>query len=542
MLIDNYHAEPVLAFERIHISYKTQGNLRPAVNDISFHINAGEMVAIVGESGSGKTTVAQAAMGLLAENGRINSGRLLMKGQDLTHGTPRQWNTLRGQWISLIPQDPNSSLNPIRTIGDQVDEALLFHRHLSKPAARQESLALLAKVGLPAPARHVKQYPHELSGGMKQRVLIAIAIALEPALIIADESTSALDVTVQKHILDILDDLRHEHGTAILFITHDLNVAAERSDRVIVFQQGRIQEQGYTHAVLSHPRSLYTRALLQHDPTKITLPRPRYTQPQGAPMISVSELVQEYPRRRGASTLRALDKISFTVTKGSTHAIVGESGSGKTTLAQALLGFKPPTSGHITVNGTEITHLAGKARRQFSQHIQLIYQNPFSSLDPLQSLFDIIEEPLRNFSQYTAAQRATIVKKMIRQVALPESLYRARPRQLSGGQCQRVAIARALVLHPEVLVLDEAVSALDVTVQAQILRLLNRLQQQFNLTYIFISHDLAVVRKIADTVSILYRGKQVESGSTEAVFEHPSHPYTCTLLDAIPESGLALNA
>ncbi|MFJ5364569.1 dipeptide ABC transporter ATP-binding protein [Pectobacterium punjabense] len=527
-------AVPVLALENVTIAYRSDDREQTVVEGVSFHIQPGEVVALVGESGSGKTTTAQAVIGLLAENGRLTRGAIRLNGVDISGWSQKRLDSVRGAQISLIPQDPTSSLNPVQTIGEQVDEILRIHQREDRQTIRQKTLALLERVGLNQPELRAKQYPHELSGGMKQRVLIAIAIALKPALIIADEPTSALDVTVQKRILDLLDELRHENGTSVLFVTHDLGVAAERADRLLVFQNGYIQEQGPTLDVLSAPSSHYARTLLANVPSLNPIPRPPRNHASEI-IVSVKNLVQTFPLSgRKGEHFRAVDDVSFSVVRGTTHAIVGESGSGKTTTARSLLGFHHPSAGRILIDGTDITHLKGEALRQFRQKIQLVYQNPFGSLDPSQRLYDIVEEPLRNFNRHTAAQRERKIHEMFERVSLPVALLSRKPRELSGGQRQRVAIARALVLEPQVLVLDEAVSALDVTVQAQILRLLTDLQESLGLTYVFISHDLAVVRQIADTVSVLYHGKQLESGPVERIFAQPEHRYTRELIEAIP--------
>ncbi|MBT9182705.1 ABC transporter ATP-binding protein [Pectobacterium punjabense] len=527
-------AVPVLALENVTIAYRSDDREQTVVEGVSFHIQPGEVVALVGESGSGKTTTAQAVIGLLAENGRLTRGAIRLNGVDISGWSQKRLDSVRGAQISLIPQDPTSSLNPVQTIGEQVDEILRIHQREARQTIRQKTLALLERVGLNQPELRAKQYPHELSGGMKQRVLIAIAIALKPALIIADEPTSALDVTVQKRILDLLDELRHENGTSVLFVTHDLGVAAERADRLLVFQNGYIQEQGPTLDVLSAPSSHYARTLLANVPSLNPIPRPPRNHASEI-IVSVENLVQTFPLSgRKGEHFRAVDDVSFSVVHGTTHAIVGESGSGKTTTARSLLGFHHPSAGRILIDGTDISHLKGEALRQFRQKIQLVYQNPFGSLDPSQRLYDIVEEPLRNFNRHTAAQRERKIHEMFERVSLPVALLSRKPRELSGGQRQRVAIARALVLEPQVLVLDEAVSALDVTVQAQILRLLTDLQESLGLTYVFISHDLAVVRQIADTVSVLYHGKQLESGPVERIFAQPEHRYTRELIEAIP--------
>ncbi|MEL0579755.1 ABC transporter ATP-binding protein [Pectobacterium punjabense] len=527
-------AVPVLALENVTIAYRSDDREQTVVEGVSFHIQPGEVVALVGESGSGKTTTAQAVIGLLAENGRLTRGAIRLNGVDISSWSQKRLDSVRGAQISLIPQDPTSSLNPVQTIGEQVDEILRIHQREDRQTIRQKTLALLERVGLNQPELRAKQYPHELSGGMKQRVLIAIAIALKPALIIADEPTSALDVTVQKRILDLLDELRRENGTSVLFVTHDLGVAAERADRLLVFQNGYIQEQGPTLDVLSAPSSHYARTLLANVPSLNPIPRPPRNHASEI-IVSVENLVQTFPLSgRKGEHFRAVDDVSFSVVRGTTHAIVGESGSGKTTTARSLLGFHHPSAGRILIDGTDISHLKGEALRQFRQKIQLVYQNPFGSLDPSQRLYDIVEEPLRNFNRHTAAQRERKIHEMFERVSLPVALLSRKPRELSGGQRQRVAIARALVLEPQVLVLDEAVSALDVTVQAQILRLLAELQESLGLTYVFISHDLAVVRQIADTVSVLYHGKQLESGPVERIFAQPEHRYTRELIEAIP--------
>ncbi len=391
---------------------------------------------------------------------------------------------------------------------------------------------LLARVGLSEPALRAKQYPHELSGGMKQRVLIAIAIALKPQLIIADEPTSALDVTVQRRILDLIDELRRENGTAMLLVTHDLGVAADRADRIVVLQGGRIQEAGDTATLLANPRSPYAQRLLADAPS-LAANTFRSPPKDGEDAIIVEHLVHEF-HAEGRKNFRAVDGVSFAVRRGTTHAIVGESGSGKTTTVRDVVGLGRPSAGAIRIEGTDIASLKGEALRKFRQTIQLVYQNPFSSLDPRQTVFSIVEEPLINFGERDAAVRAQKVNALLERVGLPEALRSRRPRALSGGQRQRVAIARALILDPKVLVLDEAVSALDVTVQAQILKLLDELQRERGLTYLFVSHDLAVVRQISDTVSVLHNGRQVEAGPVEEVFLRPQSDYTRELIDAIP--------
>jgi peptide/nickel transport system ATP-binding protein len=529
---------PVLEIGDLSVGYRGHEGFQRVVHEVSLRVRPGEVVALAGESGSGKTTTAQAVIGLLAENGRLEAGAIRLNGTDIAGWSQARLDTIRGQKISLIPQDPTSSLNPVKTIGAQVAEVLQIHRQGNRAEIDARVIELLARVGLSQPELRAKQYPHELSGGMRQRVLIAIAIALRPALIIADEPTSALDVTVQKRILDLIDELRREYGTAVLLVTHDLGVAADRANHIVVLKGGRIQEQGPTAEVLSSPRSEYTRKLLTDAPSLAKVRSAYRTRSlrNGASgdAVVVENLVQDFSLSGRRGSFRAVDGVSFTVQRGTTHAIVGESGSGKTTTARSIVGFQKPTSGRIRVNGIDVTSLRGENLRQFRRTIQLVYQNPFASLDPRQTIFQIVEEPLLNFDPLPREDRAKKVQAILDRVGLPQSVLTRMPRALSGGQRQRVAIARALVLEPQVLVLDEAVSALDVTVQAQILSLLNELQQALGLTYLFISHDLAVVRQISDTVSVLHNGRQVDGGRVEEVFLNPGSAYTRELIGAIP--------
>lgn len=526
---------PLLELENLTLSYLSGGQSRPVVHNVSFQLRAGEMLALVGESGSGKTTTAQAIIGLMAENGVRDGGRILLNGVDISGWSPRRLDSLRGATISLIPQDPGSSLNPVKTIGDQVAEILTLHQRLSRTERQQRVIALLTRVGLSHPEQRARQYPHQLSGGMKQRVLIAIAIALQPALIIADEPTSALDVTVQKRILDLIDELRRESGTAVLFVTHDLALAAQRADRLLVFRHGEIQEQGETATVIKSPQHPYTRQLFA-DLSSLAPPQPLTRHARfSSPAIVVNRVNKTFQLGKNPQIkLAALQNISFSVARGTTHALVGESGSGKTTLARILLGFQRADSGQLLIDDIDTRELRGEALRQLRQKIQLVYQNPFASLDPSQTLYDIIAEPLLNFAPLSKSERRQRVEDVTLRVALPVELLTRKPHELSGGQRQRVAIARALIVQPDILVLDEATSGLDVTVQAQILGLLQQLQQQLGLTYLFISHDLATVRRIAHSVTVLRAGQVVDQGTVEALFSQPSSDYTRELIDAIP--------
>lgn len=528
---------PLLEINDLVVSYQTAKGLVHAVNNVSLEVHPGQITAIVGESGSGKSTTAQAVIGLLADNAEVDSGRISFNGRSLVGLNAREWKNVRGTKIGLIPQDPNNSLNPVKTIGASVGEGLAIHKRGTAAERKKKVIELLERVGIDNPEVRYDQYPHELSGGMKQRALIAAAIALEPELIIADEPTSALDVTVQKIILDLLEDMQRELGMGILFITHDLAVAGDRADQIVVMQNGEVRESGYAASVLTEPQHEYSKKLLADAPSLSIgeIPTRVAAGATSEPLLVVDKFRKEYSRGKDDVFVAAND-ISFEVLRGSTHAIVGESGSGKTTLGRAISMFNTPTSGSIKFDGTEIAGLSATAQRQLRQQIQLVYQNPFSSLDPRQTIAGIIAEPLRNFTKLSKAEVSEKVDHHLDLVALDPQLGSRRPRELSGGQRQRVAIARAMILEPELVVFDEAVSALDVTVQAQILRLLDDLQRELGLTYVFISHDLAVVREISDTVSVMSRGSQVEVGKTAEVFKNPQSEFTSRLIDAIPGS------
>ncbi len=534
--------QPLLEIEDLVVSYGTAKGVVHAVNNVSLTVHPGQITAIVGESGSGKSTTAQAVIGLLADNAEVDSGQIRFQGKSLVGLTPREWREIRGTRIGLIPQDPNNSLNPVKTIGASVGEGLDIHRRGTAVERKKRVIELLDRVGIDNPEVRYNQYPHELSGGMKQRALIAAAIALEPELIIADEPTSALDVTVQKIILDLLEEMQAELGLGILFITHDLAVAGDRADQIVVMQQGEVREHGHAASVLTDPQHPYSRQLLADAPslsigdiaTRVPAVDPAEARAKG-PLLVVDNLRKEYARGKD-EVFVAVNDVSFEVLPGTTHAVVGESGSGKTTIGRAISGFNTPTSGSITIAGRDTTTLNKTQRREFRREVQLVYQNPYSSLDPRQTIGATIGEPLRNFTKLSKQEINAKVEHYLDLVALDPKMTSRRPRELSGGQRQRVAIARAMILEPELVVFDEAVSALDVTVQAQILRLLDDLQRELGLTYVFISHDLAVVREISDTVSVLSRGQQVEYGPTMDVFNNPQSDFTRQLIDAIPGS------
>jgi peptide/nickel transport system ATP-binding protein len=425
---DAARPKPVLSIESLDISYADGAARRQVLHGLTLDLHPGEVVALVGESGSGKTTTAQAVMGLMAKGARIDRGTIRLAGRDVTHLPDREFNRLRGRVVSLIPQDPGTSLNPLQTVGRQVGEILLLHGAVSRARLRERVVSLLERVGLPDPEQRFDQYPHELSGGMRQRVLIATAIALEPAVIVADEPTSALDVTVQKRILDLIDGLRRDFGTAILLVTHDLAVAADRADRIVVLKNGRVQEAAPARVLLAAPQSPYARQLLADAPA-LAAPATRPARAGGSPIVTVEGLTQEYPGRSGAPAFRALDGVSFSVPEGTTHGIVGESGSGKTTAMRAVVGLLRPTSGRITVAGDEVGALSGRGLRAFRAKVQLVYQNPFASLDPRQTVREIVEEPLLNFESLKKPERTRRVEEIVDRVALPPDLLGRRPQR-----------------------------------------------------------------------------------------------------------------
>ncbi|MCT1477231.1 ABC transporter ATP-binding protein [Microbacterium sp. p3-SID336] len=537
---------PVLSIDGLAVAFRTGSELVTAVRDVSIDIAAGETVAVVGESGSGKSTTAAAVNRLLPENGVITAGTIRFDGQDLTALPESRMISLRGAGIGLVPQDPMSNLNPLMRVGEQIGEALEVHGQTSGDATRARVVELLEMVGIPDAAQRAKQYPHEFSGGMRQRVLIAMGLACKPRLLIADEPTSALDVTVQRRILDQLDQLTDELGTAVFLITHDLALAAERADRIVVMFRGRVVEEGTSAQVLGDPQHEYTKQLLAAAPSlasrRDALPQ-RTTSSDAVPFVEIRDLRKEFPLRGAKAgepqTFTAVDGVSFEIRRGTTVSIVGESGSGKSTTANMVLGLEDATSGSILFDGLDLTSLRRKELFALRRRVQPVFQNPYASLDPRYTVEQSIAEPLRVHRIGTTASRHARVLELLEQVALPAAMAERLPHELSGGQRQRVAIARALALEPELVVLDEAVSALDVLVQAQILDLLADLQKRLGLSYLFISHDLAVVRMISDEVHVMQRGVVVESGTPERIFDAPQHPYTRELLAAIPGASLA---
>ena len=628
-------ANPLLKITDLEVTFTTSTGVVPAVRGANLTIYPGQTVAIVGESGSGKSTTAAAVIGLLPGTGKVTGGSIEFDGKELTTMSSKEWIELRGSGIGLVPQDPMSNLNPVLRVGTQVKEALLANNIVPRSEAGERVTELLEQAGLPDGQRRAKQYPHEFSGGMRQRVLIAIGLASRPKLLIADEPTSALDVTVQRRILDHLETLTKEMGTAVLFITHDLGLAAERAEQLVVMHRGRIVESGPALEILQHPQHPYTKRLVSAAPSLasariesahargITHTEEEFTgsakNVSSEEMIRVEHLTKEFHIRGAkgdASKLLAVDDVSFTLRRGKTLAVVGESGSGKSTAANMILHLLEPTSGKIFFDGEDTSEYSEAQLFALRRRLQAVFQNPYGSLDPMYSIYRIIEEPLKIHGygtlEYARAEikraeatgrepepwavaaleghsesdkklreervkayaqqeveraeaagrepepwavaaleghsefnpkklREARVAELLDLVALPRSAMRRYPNELSGGQRQRVAVARALALNPEVIVLDEAVSALDVLVQNQILHLLNDLQAELGLSYLFITHDLAVVRQIADDVVVMEKGRLVEANTTDALFNHPVQDYTRELIEAVPGRKIQLN-
>ncbi len=568
---------PLLQVRDVAVEFRTIEGPVHAVEGVDLDLAAGETLAIVGESGSGKSTTAMAVIGLLPGNGRVTRGSILFEGENLVGAPESVMRTIRGRSIGLVPQDPMSNLNPVAKIGTQIAETLLAHGLATRRDVDRRVVETLAAAGLPDAEERAKQYPHEFSGGMRQRALIAIGLACNPRLLIADEPTSALDVTVQKTILDQLGRMTSELGTAVMLITHDLGLAAERASRVVVMNRGRIVEQGPAGQILEDPQHPYTQALVKAAPSVAAVRlRPevfRKTRPgagradvalpghptDAAPavvsgpglsarsggqtaapdhIVEVEGLTKVFPIRGQKEDFVAVKDVSFAIPRGETVAIVGESGSGKTTTARMMLKVYQPTSGAIRFDGRDVASLKGRELREFRQRVQPIFQDPYSSLNPMFSIERIISEPLDFYKRGSSKDRAARVRQLLDDVALPQTMLRRYPSELSGGQRQRVAIARALALSPDLIVCDEPVSALDVLVQDQILRLLGDLQREYGLSYLFISHDLAVVRLISDYVCVMKDGRLVEAASSEEIFTNPRDPYTRRLLASIPGNEL----
>ncbi|MGO3035663.1 MAG: dipeptide ABC transporter ATP-binding protein [Corynebacterium variabile] len=571
---------PLLSLRNVDIAFGTRKNPLPTVFDVNFDIWPGETVAVVGESGSGKSTTAMGIMGLLPGGGQVTDGTITFDGRDITHLSEREFTGIRGSEVGLVPQDPMSNLNPVWSIGHHIKEALKANNVASGSAAHDRAVELMEEAGLTEADRRIDQFPHQFSGGQRQRALIACGLAARPKLLIADEPTSALDVTVQQQILDHLQELTEELGTAVLLITHDLGLAAERAQRIIVMSQGRIVEAGPSLEILQNPQHPYTQKLVASAPSvtarriDLDIEEPLRDAGEDAAvdaavdaaedaaedaavdaavdaadeaspnLIEVSGLTKIYqvpgdrPWRKKDFT--AAEDVNFFLRRGHTLALVGESGSGKSTVAQMVLGLLEPTSGTVTFDGTDITHLDRAGELAFRRRVQPVFQNPYGSVDPMYSVFNTIAEPLKIHKVGSKKEQEARVRELLDLVAMPSSMLARYPGELSGGQRQRVSIARALALGPEALILDEAVSALDVLVQSQVLSLLNDLQEEMGLTYLFITHDLAVVKQIADETLVMKSGRIVERGETDDLFDNPEQEYTRRLIQSIPGGTLPL--
>jgi peptide/nickel transport system ATP-binding protein len=560
----------LLRIENLAVDFKTDDGTVNAVKNISFHIPKGKTVGLVGESGSGKSVTSLAIMRLIPNPpGKITNGSCFFEGKDLLKLSESEMRQVRGNKISMIFQEPMTSLNPVFTIGDQIAETLILHQRLNKKQALAKSLSLLDQVGIPHPEERINSYPHELSGGQRQRVMIAMAIACEPDLLIADEPTTALDVTIQKQILDLLADLQKKYKMSILFITHDLGVIADIADEVVVMYRGDIVENESSHELFSKPKHPYTKGLLacrpslDRNPLRLptvsdfmgedgkekyfdvaTLNHIKEVRPltkDNPVLLEIKNLKKYFPLKKGIfgsvlSSIHAVDDVSLTVRKGRTLGLVGESGCGKTTLGRALLRLVEPTSGEIIYNGVDITKLGRNEMRAMRRKMQIIFQDPYASLNPRMTIGAAIMEPMviHNLGN-SKNDRIEMAGKLMERVGLSRAMLNRYPHEFSGGQRQRICIARALAVEPEFIVCDESVSALDVSIQAQILNLLLDLQDEFNLTYIFISHDLAVVKFISDEIAVMNKGVIVEMADAVQIYRQPQHAYTKKLLSAIPK-------
>ncbi len=616
---------PVLQLRDLRTEFHLRRGSVVAVDGVSFDVDEGECVGVVGESGCGKSTTGLSIMRLLPVNGHLTGGSVTLLGRDLAGLDEREMRSVRGDEVALIPQDPMTSLNPTMTIGRQIAEGVLLHRDVSRQQARTRALEVLRQVEMPQPEERLAQFPHELSGGLRQRVMIAMALACEPKLLIADEPTTALDVTIQAQILDLIDDLRQRLRMAVVLITHDMGVIAGRTDRVVVMYAGKVAEEAETGELFGRIRHPYSQALLASVPkleqrrderllsipglppdlsrtivgcrfaprcqfatdecrtvepglsadgspsgiphrfacfhpvdpdagipvTEVHAPASVSTVvaddgPDGIPIIEVADLVKEFPVmaggvfRRQVGSVKAVSGVSFAIRKGETFGLVGESGCGKTTIGRLLVALEQANSGSIRFEGLELSNLRGRDLGGHRRDLQLMFQDPYASLDPRMRVGSIIREPLRVNKVGTGAEQEEKVRSLLDEVGLSRSAVERYPHEFSGGQRQRIGLARALALGPKVIVADEPVSALDVSIQAQILNLMKDLQARHGLTYLMISHDLAVVRYMADTIGVMYLGKIVELGPARAVYERSAHHYTIGLLNAVPVADVAV--
>lgn len=567
---------PLLSVKNLTVDFHTSEGITRAVNNVSFDIPAGKTIGIVGESGSGKSVTSLAVMGLLQKPaGRIPQGEIFFNGQDLLKFNESQMRAIRGNQISMIFQEPMTSLNPVFKVGDQIAETLRIHKKLSKREAWDRAVDLMNQVGIPNPKLSAHKYPHEMSGGQKQRVMIAMAISCDPKLLIADEPTTALDVTIQKQVLDLLFKLQQQYNMSMMFITHDLGVIGDIADDVVVMYRSNVVEQNHANQIFSGPKHPYTKGLLACRPKLGANPRRLLTvsdfmneEGQEIPvtaakievfdkesvpekssniLLEVKNLVTQFPIKGGifnrtVDHFRAVNDVSFTIKKGQTLGLVGESGCGKTTLGRTILRLIEPASGQIIYDGKDITHIYSEELRLLRRKMQIIFQDPYSSLNPRMTVSEILTEPLSIHNVGASKkERVDMARELMEKVGLKSNQLNRYPHEFSGGQRQRISIARALMLKPEFVICDESVSALDVSIQAQVLNLLLDLQQEFGLTYVFISHDLSVVNFIADEVGVMNAGRIIEMDKASRIYKNPKEDYTRALLSAIPKGEAKAN-
>ena len=554
-------AEPVLSVENLTTSFLVDGEWRPVVREVSFSVSPGETVAIVGESGSGKSVTSLSIMRLLQPDSSRVEGRIMLDGRDLLALPENEMRKVRGNDVAMIFQEPMTSLNPLFTIGDQISEALLCHNPMSKAEARSETVRLLEKVRIPSAVSRFDEYPHRFSGGMRQRVMIAMALASKPKLLIADEPTTALDVTIQGQILDLIKMLQEEEGTSVLFITHDMGVVAEIADRTLVMFRGEQVETGATADIFHRGRHPYTRALLSAVPvlgsmqgyerplrfpvvntttgasdTPVEVPD---TVARDKPILEVRNLTKRFDIHSGlfgrlSGRVHAVENVSFDLHAGETLSLVGESGCGKSTTGRAIMRLIEPDGGSVMADGKDVLSLGKQGMREMRTTIQMIFQDPFASLNPRMTVGQAIAEPYLEHKMGTQKEAREVVADMLRKVGLTPDMASRYPHEFSGGQRQRICIARALALEPKVIVADESVSALDVSIKAQVINLMLDLQQSLDLAFLFISHDMAVVERVSHRVAVMYLGEIVEIGPRAAVFDNPQHDYTKKLIAAVP--------
>ncbi len=549
--------EDLVSINNLNIEARTRAGTLKVVNDLSFTIKKSETLCVVGESGCGKSVTALSLMSLLPEGIlKVSSGDILFDNTNLAQLSEAELEGIRGNEISMIFQEPMTSLNPLFTVGEQVSEVIRRHKNINKAKAWVNALELLDAVKIPNPDKRAFDYPFQLSGGQRQRVMIAIALACQPKILIADEPTTALDVTIQAEILALINMLKQETGTAVMFITHDMAVVAQMADRVVVMHPGKKVEEGTVHEIFNNPQHDYTKSLLAAVPKLGEMASKKYPEPMrlvgeketkalkpivgtNEPLLQVNNLVTRYPVkggvfRRTVACVHAVEDVSFTIMKGKTLSLVGESGCGKSTVGRSLIRLVEPTSGNVNLDGQNILSLNPKDMREARSNIQMVFQDPFSSLNPQRPLFDQVAEPLRNYGTVKHEVLQDKIGDLFDRVKLPRSFMQRYPHQLSGGQRQRIAIARALALNPKLIIADEAVSALDVSVQAQVLNLMMELQLDLGISFLFISHDMAVVERVSHDVGVMYLGRLVEIGPRQAIFRNPQHPYTQDLLKAVP--------